>query len=118
VSPTQLNRLHCPYDQSIFTLFQPLSGGRTWQLFAGFLALTILGDCVSVRALYAGNPDHYSSSMAFFPPDVPRSLRLIPNYHHHLTVALAKGLGEQARHRLEGSVYDLAQAKKLLDIHR
>ncbi len=45
--------------------FRPGSDTRAeeakWQLFAGFLALTILGDCVSALPVKRGNPVHCSS---------------------------------------------------------
>ena len=75
-------------------------------MFAGFLGLTILGDCVSAASIFWVQLPHGSSFMAFSPSNVFRSLRLIPNYNH-LTVVLSKG-SRLMRHRLEGSVYDLA----------
>ena len=39
-------------------------------MFAGFLGLTILGDCVSALSIHVEIPLHGSSLMAFFPSNV------------------------------------------------
>jgi hypothetical protein len=40
----RLERLHCRYDQLLISAFLSCPEEPKWQMFAGFLGLTILGD--------------------------------------------------------------------------
>jgi hypothetical protein len=92
-----------------------LSGGTEWQSFAGHFALTILGDCVSEFFVHVKITAHHLSFLAFFLPTArpfdSADPQLPPPHCRPGATDIPAG-----RHRLEGTVYDLAKAKKLLDV--